>query len=251
MPSLAVAEEPPAFPGTDPATPLVARFAAHVLSLEDAERVSLWTDASGNGADAVAAGDRRPTYHTGVQAGRAGVYWDWTNQNRMVTPPVALSTFTMFFVHRLDAGAEGLFLEQGPGYPDPGCYLFTDIGDTAHVTRPGPLTSDHNSVSFWGLDLFPDTADLVTWEFDGTHAGHTVRKNRAAIAPWSGATGGPAFEVDPGGAVVTDVLYLGGRSDNSLSVSGYFFEIDVFSPQLSVSDRDLLESYLRDFWATR
>jgi hypothetical protein len=203
--------------------------------------VGTWHDRSGNGRDATAAGAARPTYKTNVVGGRPGLLYAQSAGSRLDTPAVGIATFTIALVVKLTTDA-GILIEQSPGHPNSGFYLFGDVGDTLHVEKSGTI-SDKEYTSTWAYGT--NALKLVTWEFDGTHAGHTLRVDRAAVS----LTNGGATN-DPGTGTATDALHIGGRLGGSLSCTGYFFEAVVCTPQLSAADRTLLEQYLHDRWGT-
>jgi hypothetical protein len=201
--------------------------------------VGTWHDRSGNGRDATAAGGARPTYKTSVVGSRPGLLYAQSAGSRLDTPSFGLATFTIALVVKLTTDA-GILIEQGPAGGADGHYLFGDVGDTIRAQRTTASAKEASSAWAYGANALK----LVVHDYDGTHAGHTLRVDRAAVSLTNGGS-----TANPGGGTVTDVLHIGGRAGGSLSCTGYFFEVVVCTPQLSAADRTLLEQYLHERWA--
>ena len=74
-----------------------------IVGLNDGDSIGTWSDQSGNGHDATAAGALRPTYKTGILDGKAVVRFDGTNA--MTTASFSLNPpKTVFIVANNPAG---------------------------------------------------------------------------------------------------------------------------------------------------
>jgi hypothetical protein len=76
--------------------------------------------------------------------------------------------------------------------------------------------------------------------FDGTHAGHLLRSNGAALATTNGV-----FTTNPGTATISSQLWIGAvASGGSLWLQGDVGELLVYDRNLSLTEQQSLESYL-------
>jgi hypothetical protein len=200
--------------------------------------VTVLHDQSGHGRDAHAPPGQEPEYRTAILGERPGLLYDQAADTRLDINNFTLGTFTIALMVELDSDA-AILIQHGPGGGGEGHYLWGDTGDTLNVKRT--LTSAKDDGSHWAYE--PPIPHAVVHEFDGTHAGNLLRVDGAPVSLVNaGATD------DPGTAPLTLPLHLGGRGNDTLSCTGYLFEIVVCTPILAADDRALLEGYLLDRW---
>lgn len=208
----------------------------------DNTQVKTWQDQSGNGLDAVqATSARQPVWRNAANGinGNPAVYF---SSDIMVTANLTSGPFTIFSVHK--ATAHGLIYERGVSVnSNDGEYLYTSTGTTIAVRRTdgiGRISSKEYNSS-WGIG---GNTLTTCQQFDGTHAGHTLRVNGSDITLSS------ASSSDPGTVDGTGAMYIGARNNVVAPVTGFIAEIIYYDSVLSASDVSDVETYLLDKWGT-
>lgn len=208
----------------------------------DNTQIKTWQDQSGNGLDAVQAnGALQPVWRDAANGinGKPAVYFAG---DIMATANLTAGVYTIFAVHK--ATVNGLIYERGVSVnTNDGEYLYTTVGYTIAVRR----TDGTAKISAW--DHTPNWGvggnTLTTChQFDGTHAGHTLRVNGSTLSLTSKGA------LDPGTVDATAALYIGARSGTVAPITGFIAEIVYYDSVLSLADVLKVESYLIDKWGT-
>jgi hypothetical protein len=160
-------------------------------------------DQSGSGTNAAQATPSKQPLAVGAAFpnGRPALSLD--GGDALSTPAVALGAHAWLLQLKLSGGA-GSVLEHNDipgGLGSNGAGLSGSINNTIQVNRAGSASS-WNHASNWAVD---GATRVVTVSYDGTHAGHSLRINRAAVALTNVTAN------DPGTGSVNAPLYLGSR----------------------------------------
>ena len=208
----------------------------------DNTQVKTWQDQSGNGLDAVQAnGALRPVWRNAANGinGNPAVYFA---SDIMATANLTAGVYTIFVVHK--ATAHGLVYERGVSVNShDGEYLYTSTGTTIAVRRTdgSARISSKNYTSSWGIG---GNTLTTCHQFDGTHAGNTLRVNGSDISLSSAASN------NPGTNNATNALYIGARSGRVAPITGFIAEIIYYNSVLPLADVLKVEGYLIDKWGT-
>ena len=149
---------------------------------------------------------------------------------------VSMSTFSAFSV--FTASAASMIYEQSTeASANNGCFLVEVSGDAGIVaTRAAASSGRLDSaigLSGFGLSVFRHS-------FDGTHAGHTLRRNGVAYtgSDWISAA-------NPGTGTIENLIYVGARAGSSLFSALNKSTLLIFSPKLSSEDEATVEALLQ------
>lgn len=156
-----------------------------------------WSDQSGNARAATGAWGQQPTYTVGVVNGLPALAFDGSN-DVLITPSTSLGIYTALMVATGQSG-NGFFWARstGSGAHDT---LYGSTNSTMYIDRSGIVSGwDLTGGANWG-QYGTSTAKLLAVQFDGTHAGHTLRINGAPQSRTS------TFANDPGTAAVSDQI---------------------------------------------
>lgn len=201
--------------------------------------VGYWGDKSGNGKNATqATAGLKPRLKTALINGLNAVNLD--GGDTLVTPAIALTTFTVLTVFRATDGYI-LYEHSIDAGANDGSLLIVR-SNTTIIARRGANRSDKNIASLWGHD---NTWRIATHTMDGTHAGHTLYLNGSI----PGGLVDGANTANPGSGSASAVLYIGSRVGATAWVTGDLAELLVVSPVLSTDDREMMEAYLNAKWA--
>ena len=155
------------------------------LTVADGSLLSTWSDSSGNGRDATAAGTARPTFRTnGTSNGHAAVEFDGVANVLVTAAPVstAVDNFSLFVVASLTSGTtQSPFLSNG------------DLGSSGY----GPAFSAYSDGSIGFMFA------TAVWGDTGTAA----TAGRAYVMELTRASGVAAFALD---GVTTSPTYVVG-----------------------------------------
>lgn len=206
----------------------------------DGDVVGYWGDKSGNGKHVIQGTTaNKPTLQLAEKNGRNVVQFDG-NDLLATVATVALSTFTVIAVFRSSVAGTALLYEHGPAAgTDPGSYLNTSTGVTISVRR-GTVNTSWNLSLNWAND---NVWRVGSHDYAGTHATHQLAVNGTVQSLTSVASN------NPGTGTVTDTIYLGARTGLTIPMTGQIAEFVVYSPALSVANRNSVESYLNAKWA--
>ena len=208
----------------------------------DNTQVKTWQDQSGNGLDAVqATGALQPVWRDAANGinGNPAVYF---SGDIMATANLTAGAYTIFAVHK--ATSHGLVYERGISVNSTdGEYLYTSYLYTIAARRTDGTAkiSAKDYTSSWGIS---GNTLTTCHQFDGTHAGHTLRVNGSAISLVSKEA------LDPGTVDATAALYIGARSGTVAPITGFIAEIIYYNSDLPLADVLKVESYLIDKWGT-
>ena len=211
------------------------------FSFSSGTRVSEWRDKSGNARHFTQTTTGSQPDRSASQGGKTGVYFDRSAANYFMSNSSyswAASAFTAFFVadpkggdytallSRNSTGALQIGYGQGAG--------------TYAISRIGQATSNSNLAPTVG------NADVVCYRSAGISSG-TVN-----VDVFKNGTAGSAT-LTLGSLGAGDKALLGASSDgaaDTFGTDGYICEVLVYPSQLSVSDRNTVESYLKTKWGT-
>lgn len=174
-----------------------------------------------------------PTYQPGVENGQAVVQFGAGTLR--TSGIVTFGPFSYFTAFHSNAGTaivhERSFNTNSTGN---GEYLVTTVGNTVQVRRGGIVSGKNADSSTWGTGAY-----LVGEHFfDGTNAGNLLYRDGAAV-PLTTTSG-----FAPGAGSISDILYIGGRSNNSLLLNGHIGEMLVYNRVLNAAERVITENYL-------
>jgi hypothetical protein len=213
----------------------------------EGDPVGSLTDLSGNGNHALSSGSNRPIWRASVSQagitpydlGKPGLEYSSAAGTKLIIPSHTYnpSSFTIAVVMSLAVDASIIY--EFASTAD--CYAFGDNGESIKQKRGATTSAKDTNPHPWAYTPSGLPPRLFVAQYDGTHAGHTLRQNKVALATTSVTAG------DPGTASLTSTLSLGSRS-GSLASTGYFFEWWVISPICSAADLGLLEDYLYSRW---
>ena len=130
--------------------------------------VAQWSDLGGIGNLTQASGGAQPVYNLIGQDGQPSLQFDGVNDN-LQRVNYSVGAFTRYFV--VKTNASNFLFSNGSDY------IWTGSGSTFEVTRTPVVTaliSGKNLPAGW---LNNDKTKIVTWVFDGAHAGHQVYVN--------------------------------------------------------------------------
>lgn len=196
--------------------------------------IGSWDDLSGNGRHAIqATAGLRPLYKTGAQNGRVGVLYDGVD-DVLTTAAVSYGAFTMFAAIKMTT-ANMLFGHNTAGDED---YQYRN-GSSIEVNRSATKSAANVDAGAGWMD----GTYIIVHRFDGTHAGHSVRRNGAALAVTDVSAG------NPGTGASSGTLAIGARSDGSLTSAGHVLEIGFYDASLSAGNTTSIETYLNSRWA--
>jgi hypothetical protein len=208
----------------------------------DNTQVKTWQDQSGNGFNAVqATSGRQPVWRNAANGinGNPAIYF---SSDIMTTANLTAGVYTICAVHK--ATAHGLIYERGVSVnSNDGEYLYTSTGTTIAARRTdgiGRVSSKDYNAS-WGIG---GNTLTTCQQFDGTHAGHTLRVNGSDI------TLSTAGNTNPGTVDGVGALNIGARHNVVAPVTGFIAEIIYYDSVLPLSDVLKVESYLIGKWGT-
>jgi hypothetical protein len=118
-------------------------------------------------------------------------------------------------------------------------YLYPTIGRTSLVRRSGTLDGKDHS-SNWGLG---GTVFTLTRRYNGTHAGHLLRKNGADMSPLTSNGAGSA-----GTGAVAGTFYIADDSGGP-ALTGKIAEVIVFNDDIGATRVAEWEAYLQAKYA--
>lgn len=209
---------------------------ASKLTVADGSPVATWSDSSGNGQDATAAGTARPTFRTnGTSNGHAAVEFDGVANVLATSAPVstAVDNFSLFAVASLTSGTtQSPFLSNG------------DLGSSGY----GPAFSAYSdgSIGFlFGSVVWGDTGTAATagraYVMELTRASGTAAFALDGVAPsitypFGGATSAP---VTPATAT-----YLGRGGSAQPFIACRIAEVLVYE-SLTSANRTAITTYLK------
>jgi hypothetical protein len=208
----------------------------------DNTAVKTWQDQSGNELHATQSNSSwRPVWRNAANGinGNPAVYF---SGDIMATANLTAGVYTIFVVHK--ATAHGLVYERGVSVnSNDGEYLYTSTNTTVAVRRTdgSARISSKNYTSSWGIG---GNTLTTCHQFDGTHAGNTLRVNGSDISLSSAASN------NPGTNNATNALYIGARSGRVAPITGFIAEIIYYNSVLPLADVLKVEGYLIDKWGT-
>lgn len=193
--------------------------------------VSTWVDLSGISGNAIGAGAARPQYILAQQNGLPGMQYNGS-QNMQVASLAIGSQLTLFVVSK--SSNNDLFIEQSPDInSNSGFYIYGVGSETTQIKNGGNI-ADAGNVSNW----LGTTTNLAMVIYDGSTIG--AWKNGSLVTSNSNAISN---------ITITDVLNIGSRNGASLFMTGYIFEIILYSGALIAGKIAILNDYLRRKWA--
>lgn len=220
---------------------------ADALSLNDNDPVATWTDSSGSGNSATAAGGLQPTYKANI-LGTPGAtdlpVVRFSGSNRMVTPSINLtgtSALTVFVVGTASAGATNQgFWELTTNYNSftTGAVVFRDSSLKANSSVKGDV----------GYNTATSAANLTTTA--KVIASYLDKSQAAANECWQRLNGtrATAGASNNANAFANAASYVGGRSDGTLFLTGDIAELLVFNRRLTTLEFRRVEAYLANRW---
>lgn len=199
--------------------------------------VSAWADLSGNGRDAVQGTvGLQPTYIDASSTFNGLPALHFNGANVIATGAFAMGAYTVFMVTSGQNGTNGYFWTRSSAGVEVDT-LYGSVGHTTYVNRSG-VVSGYNHIMNWG-QWGPTTPAVLVQRYDGTHAGHTVRRNRTFIATTNSSAG------EPGAGTTNDAFVIAGRNDAAVTAAIDVAEVAVFSGALPDPQLLALEEYAR------
>lgn len=217
---------------------------ADALSLSDNDLVSTWTDSSGLGNNATAAGVARPTFKANVFGTRPAVRFDGTNTflATSLIPVTGTGARTSALVIRnavaantkTTHGSTGLFF-WGSNYWYGNLYEFTLEHNTGYGMGGGLGFNLHGCCGYAANFVAPSQAignsSIIVTDFDGTNQRIYVNGVQSGVT--QGALG---LNTDSGSTLQIGHGYLANRK-----FQGDISEFMIAATALSTSDRKALE----------
>jgi hypothetical protein len=221
------------------------------IAKDGSNLVSAWNDKSGNANHAVqATGANQPTYSAAGFGGNPCIDWGdgAVAARQMVTPGMTYGVFTTFLVLKGLANLGYAYTHEATSGSNRE-YLVSDANPHMLVRRgAGPVSARQitplSTNTSGTLFLRDSTRHVVTWQFDGSHSGHTLRcdGHTEQAATYTTNNG------SPGTATNSGVVYIGGNETLVNPWRGLIAEVVVFSRVLSAGEIDLVEQYLSKKW---
>ena len=210
------------------------------LAVADGDVVGGWKDKSGNNRHAIQTdGTKKPLLKTSVQNGRNAVRTDGVNDLLdLAYDSNGLSGFTLICVVKKQGSPGTTYYGAITNYPNTvGLYVY---GDTSLRLAGRPQTGGANDYSS-GAVADPTLAHVFT----GTY-GNSINTYV------DGVLGTPAGPVSPAGALACGTAWMIGPLTAAPSVftATNYCEILMYSSELSATNRQLAESYLKAKWGT-
>ena len=200
--------------------------------------VSQWNDKSGNGRNfAQATVANQPTRNTNIQNGYAGVIGT-TNDVLSTSYNWVNSAFTVFLV--VKPSSTSGFMGWMGAHTGTGCPALGTANGTGEYSlfRTGISTNPSNLVATLS------NADVAVWKSSGVSSGNvsaTIYKNGTQSST------NPGYSSSGTGTIATLFASSTGLDD---PCTGYLFEVLVYPSELSDTDRNKVEGYLRAKWGT-
>ena len=209
-----------------------------ITGLSDDDLVALWSDLSGNGVDAVQAGDAaKPTYKTNIQNGLPAVRFDGTTDQLLASYSTYLSSFSVFAVIAPTGATYRAITEKVSDNNNRNMYFLvretTDkltIGFTSsasayrEVTSTGALTDDTTYVVG---GVFDNANDLMYVSINATEE-----------------SGANTFTPQDVGTS----LGVGQQGGGLERFNGDIFELIIYNSALSATNRAKIRNYLNVKW---
>jgi hypothetical protein len=200
--------------------------------------VSQWNDKSGNGRNFTQATvANQPTRNTNIQNGRAGVIGT-TNDVLSTSYNWVNSAFTVFLV--VKPSSTSGFMGWMGAHTGTGCPALGTSNSAGEYSlfRTGVSTNPSNLIATLS------NADIAVWKSSGVSGGTvsaTIYKNGTQ------SNTNPGYSSSGTGTIATLFASSTGLDD---PCTGYLFEVIVYPSQLSDSDRNRVEAYLKAKWGT-
>lgn len=197
---------------------------------------SVWPDLSGNGRNATQADvARRPAITAGGLNGRQVRRFDGVDDGMIFGAglPTGNTAHTAFIVGTRTAFTNQAFLSWGALAINNSRAIFANVNFNI-------FSSFYSNDRGWGA--FASNANLITWRYTGSE--EQVWQNSGSLGSRS-VTG-----VNTSSSTAAN--FIGSYTDGSFTapLKGDIAEILVFPRALSTTDRQNVESYLRNKWAT-
>lgn len=204
--------------------------------IADNTLLSTWVDISGVSGNATqSTGGLKPTYKVNIQNRLPGVLFSGAQSIDVASLAIG-SQLTLFTVSQSSNCT--LFTEQSThvGATD-GFYIFGLGNATAQIQNGGAsnvVTSGPSGTGNWT----GTSTVLASISYDGSTL--STYKNGSLFVSGSGSI--------PNNTT-TATYYIGSRADTSIFMTGYIFEIILYSGSLSAAKQALVNDYLRRKWA--
>lgn len=224
---------PSGVPGPPVTAGLVLRLSAELISQSNGTPINTWNDASGAGnhfTQPLVDPTQAPTYTTGQQNGKAGAFFDGTNDHLTHSGPVTTNTTYSIFAVMRHTSAVGLGVVFQNGNLNG--YLMSKISNNREITHRGIASCADGAC----------TTNTELWTAIRTSApALTFRVNAA----------GQSVSNSTSGCNAPDSLSAVGifTTFGSFFFTGYLFELLVYDVDLNNTDRDAVEAYLNGRWA--
>lgn len=196
-------------------------FDANQLNLADSTLVSTWTDSSGNGNNATAAGGNRPTYKVNIKNSKPAVQFSGTNLMTTAAFGAALSQPSTVFLVGQAAGASTFMdgIIAGSRH-----LLDFNTGTTVRALAGSGITSNATVAQF----------NYFTVIFNGASSSLQVNANTAVSG-------------DTGANTLTGVT-LGANFTPTASLNGYIGEVLIYNALLSAAQITQVQNYIKAKW---
>lgn len=202
-----------------------------VAALSGGDPLSTWVDATGLGRSFSQTGTARPTFRTGIQAGKPAIYFDGVNDGLASSYGPTLGDFTIVAVFKATA-----FVSTGR-IVDKDYAAGTWFGENVTPNNPGGGVRESGS-PFGRYAFAADTLWHIGWS---RRAGttHKVCFDGGASAA-SGTVSGAALSSAP--------FYIGSAGSGGAFFLGYIAEVLIYSAAVSDANANKLEGYLAHKW---
>ena len=197
----------------------------------DGSFFNTWVDLSGVSGNAISFGGVDPLYKKSIQNGLPGILFNGTSDYMSVASLTMPPTMSMFTVST--SSNNTLFIEHSVNVnSNDGFYIYGVGSSAANVTRSG-VSVQQSDANWSGTSCV-----LLAMTYDGSNL--LGYKNGSSAFSSTGSLSGNT---------TTASLYVGARGGSSLFMTGYIFEIILYSGLLTAGQQALVNDYLRRKWA--
>jgi hypothetical protein len=208
---------------------------ADSMSLADGTAISTWSDQSGNGNDATqATGANQPLFKTNVLNEKPVVRFDGSNDYMaFATGP---DTSSCFVVGTINVAASSL-----PAYA---CFIiYGDVNNGGQIR--GRVNSTHWGAFITTVADLDSGEDLVSRTFSVLEL-TTVASNGGVFLYRNGTQKATDATHNCYGAGTNQINWIGGETGQTRYISADMAEVLIYDSALSTSDRQTVETYLKN-----
>ena len=210
-------------------TTLYTDSALTTLAINDNDVIGGWKDKSGNSRNALQNdGAKKPLLKLAIQNGRNVVRYDGVNDFSLISTISIVQPYHVFFVTKIRSTGD-IFHANGQAQIRTG---------TAGSVSPLTGVTVYCGTALAGTNFFVNNTVL---------AGQFVANGTSSKIYKDGLL---AVSGDPGTQGITSAMTLASYNDGSANLDCDFMEFLIYASELSATNRQLVEAYLKAKWGT-